>query len=347
MLFIITMLFTRIVTALPNSGCEYSFHRLRCAGNNLILPYTFQVASIPREVDEIFLSCPAHSDIAPRKRLVYCNVISDDMSPLPFLKFLRSAWFKGFRAGRVPIDKLLTHNKHILTLSIRCSRIGTIDREYFSGFGKLQHLYLERNDIRSISVDAFSSLAGETLVEPSLIQLYFDGNAVEAFDWRSLLPIRNTLALLSLDDQMPKLRSLTLSGSTFSTSIQELSINDNKLKSIPHGVLSSIGLNASVPTLLYDRGIPFCIESKCNCCELMHFTSWNKIFVSETPRIRSTLSCGTQFELPVDSQYELLQMHTKPGWFDHCNATSTAVSSTAITTTTPTATADATNHRLQ
>ncbi|XP_055330712.1 uncharacterized protein LOC129583046 [Paramacrobiotus metropolitanus] len=171
-------------------------------------------------------------------------------------------------------------------------------------------------------------------MKPSLADLYLDDNALETFDWGALYPLRHTLTQLHLDDQKPKMHSLTLSGRAFNTSIQHLYIQDNSLKSVPIGVLDSIGWNSFIPASLNIARNAFCEGfTDCSCCEMAYLVSWaKKITLMERPSgvyTSVTLSCGSQSDL-ISINRE--KFHIVPDWFDHCDTAITTVitSSTGI-----------------
>ncbi|XP_055354779.1 uncharacterized protein LOC129600320 [Paramacrobiotus metropolitanus] len=335
-----------IVGALPYPGCgyDYQLRSLGCTKNNLTLSRASPVDSTPLDVQFIYLGCPAVNNFPQRRPFDYCNVVHDDISSLPFRKSILTLTLQGFTAangGRFLLDKLLHHNKNnTQRLNIHYCRIGYIDRGYFAGFQKLSRLQLEHNDISSISVDAFDSLSGIS-AKPSLTNLYLDDNALETLDWSTLYPLRDTLAKLHLDDQKPKLHSLTLSGGAFLTSIVRLHLAVNSLRYIPNEILDSIGWNSSVPTTLSLGGNAFCEGyTNCDCCEMGYFMSWTKKFIAVKGRPWNghnyvTLSCGSQSGLTFGSNHPgSAQRLAELEKSNHCNATSTTVTSTAIPTTT-------------
>ncbi|XP_055343056.1 uncharacterized protein LOC129591432 isoform X2 [Paramacrobiotus metropolitanus] len=216
-------------------------------------------------VNNLILDCPTSAN------RTYCNTIGPNATALSSKMWMWDMTLIGFQAeggGRAPIDVLVAELDSLLHLHVHYSKIGTLDRHFLRRFDALRELDIRNNDISAIELNAL-----EPLLELSKLKL--GGNAMQAFDWSVLQPVAKKLRLLEVDAQTPPLQTLRRSGPLFSLNITTLSLNRNRLPSVPKDILDSLDIGQYGDVTFDIRQNPVCPDkADCSCCALKGLANW-------------------------------------------------------------------------
>ncbi|XP_055348579.1 uncharacterized protein LOC129595560 [Paramacrobiotus metropolitanus] len=328
-----------------NPGCAYrEMNVFKCDADAFHMIEARNISRIPATVERIHFACSVASSRS------YCYGMSQNPTALPRRHWLYSVVMEGFKAtdgGRIPINSFLSTNAHhIGFVAISHSQIGYLDRDLFAGFASLHTLVLNYNDIHSIDINAFQSLTGNSARKPVLEHLNLLHNRLEELDWSTLYPLRESVEILYLADQKPGLRSIYRSGSAFATVIRDLSLNNNRLPSIPDFILNSIGLRNSNYRSFNFRKNVFCTNTSklsydCGCCDVQNLVQWAKIHASSSDispaLIRLDTMCGSTLRRFTNDASEIASRYAYPiamieNTFEHCPSTVSAQPSHEPTT---------------
>ncbi|XP_055347713.1 uncharacterized protein LOC129594880 [Paramacrobiotus metropolitanus] len=291
---------------LPSTDCHYIDLKLVCVNSRALFPSTFSVEQIPEGITRLHLGCAA-------VRGHHCNILETNFQPLPYRANLTSVFMLSVDSpghDRIPVPQFLHNVKATIEyLTIQYSKISFLDAAFLDGFSALQYIDFSYNDITNIDVGTFHPLTYQPVglvlsddqfkILNGLQQIDLTQNRIESFDWSTLKPIKNTLLVLRLSNQTPKLQTLYQSGSVFSHKLYDLRLEGNNLTGVPDRILRSIQPYDG-PTHYNFAGNPFCPDhADCSCCEMEAFVARMHDIVKASPTSDTIFSCGSKTQLTV------------------------------------------------
>ncbi|XP_055348670.1 uncharacterized protein LOC129595636 [Paramacrobiotus metropolitanus] len=241
--------------------------------------YSSNPNAIPDNVIRIIIKCPGPPFVekwANRTERVYCNRLRTDHASLPFrnqLAWVSLTGFTGEGEQRPPIRQFLQHvHSTIQVLSIRFSRIGYVDADFFNAYKKLAYLDLSDNDIYDIAPDTFLSVEFANGDSPfSYREINLAGNALQETDLDVFKPLRLWVQWLTLSKQNPPLRKIFVSGSPYQLlSLRRINLDENRITAIPAEVTQCFPHLEFVDL----RSNTLCAVDECTCCGIQSFLKW-------------------------------------------------------------------------